>query len=99
MNTWGVIAGLALASYAFRISGPLIVRHTIPDPVDRILRYLAPAVLGGLIAVGMFTNGQSLEIDERVFGFGAAVLAAILRLPPLVIIIGAALVTAAARLL
>lgn len=98
MTTWILIAVVAAATYLLRVGGPLLLVHLgLPEAADRVLRYLAPAVLGGLVAVGMFSSGRSLVIDERVVGFAAAVGTAILRAPPLVVVATAAAATSVAR--
>jgi branched-subunit amino acid transport protein len=99
VSIWILIFGLAAFSYLLRVAGPLLLRPgTIPPWLERVLPYLAPAVLGGLIAAGMFTTARSLVIDERAIGFIAAVGAAYLKLPALAVIVLAAAATAVARL-
>jgi uncharacterized membrane protein len=97
MSTWALIGVIAVATYLLRVTGPLLMRREVPVNLDKVLRYLAPAVLGGQIATGMFSSGRSWELDERFLGFVTAGVAVLLRAPPLVIIIGAAIVTASAR--
>jgi branched-subunit amino acid transport protein len=100
MNVWGLIVGLAVWSYALRISGPLLLTRTgIPETASRVLNNITPAVLSALIFAGMFSSGRMLVLDERAFGFFAAVGAASAKLPPLAVIVAAAAATAVARAL
>ena len=56
------------------------------------------ALLAALVAVQVFVRGPSLTVDARVLGLGFAVVALLLRVPFLVVVMGAAVVAALARL-
>jgi branched-subunit amino acid transport protein len=100
VNIWWLILGLAGWSYALRLAGPLLLtRVAVPDSASRVLNNITPAVLSALIVAGMFSSGRSLVLDERAFGFAAAAVGALLKAPPLVVIVLAAGATAAARAL
>lgn len=97
--SWAAILCLAGGCYAFKAVGAFAGRRAIPPLVQRILVLLPPALLGGLIAEGIFTDGDALVVDERVVGLGAASIAVHLRAPfALVVVVGGG-VTALLRLL
>ncbi|MEO6472708.1 MAG: AzlD domain-containing protein, partial [Aeromicrobium sp.] len=57
------------------------------------------ALLGALIAVQVFADGQHLVIDARLLGLGVAAILLILRMPFLGVVFGAALAAALVRLI
>jgi hypothetical protein len=61
-----------------------------------VIELLAPALLGALVAVQTFGNGQALAVDERVFGVAVAAIA-IWRKAPLLVVVILATVTTARR--
>jgi branched-subunit amino acid transport protein len=98
VNVWWLIAGLGACTYALRIAGPMVLKRVaVPETAGKILNNIAPPVLSALVAAGMFSTEQDLVLDERAFGFVAAGLAVVAKLPPLVVIVVAAGATAAAR--
>jgi hypothetical protein len=64
-----------------------------------VIELLASALLAALVVVETFGKGRSLVLDARVLGAAFAVLAAWQRAPMIVVVLGAAAVTAVARLL
>ena len=98
MNVWWLIVILGAWTYALRLTGPLLLKRvTVPEDASKILNNIAPAVLSALVVAGMFTTERELVLDERAFGFVAAGVAVIVKLPPLAVIVVAAAATAAAR--
>ena len=81
---WVLIAALALATAALKLAGPLT---------------LASALLAALVVVETFGQGKSLVLDARVLGAAFAAVAVWRRAPMIVVVLGAAAVTAVARLL
>ena len=67
--------------------------------VARIADLLPVALLSALIGVQVFASGQHLVVDARVVGLGVAFVALLLRAPFIVVVFGAALTAALARLL
>ena len=63
--------------------------HRVQDDIDRFQE---------LVAVQVFSDGRTLTVDARVLGLGFAMLALLLRAPFLVVVVGAAVVAALARL-
>ena len=97
---WVVIAALALATAALKLAGPLALGG-LPLPVRalNVVELLASALLAALVVVETFGNGRSLILDARVLGAVFAVIAVWRRAPMIVVVIGAAAVTAVARLI
>ena len=60
---------------------------------------LAPSVLAALVVTQVVGGDRELVLDERVAGLGVAAALLLLRVPLLVVILAAALVTALARAL
>ena len=97
---WVVIAALALATAALKLAGPVLLggRPLNPKALN-IVELLASALLAALVVVETFGNGRSLTLDARVLGAAFAVIAVSRRAPMIVVVLGAAGVTAVARLL
>jgi len=77
----------------------LLGGRPLPDRVSRVIELLAPALLGALVAVQTFGNGQALAVDERVLGVAVAAIAIWRKAPLLVVVILATVTTALARAL
>jgi branched-subunit amino acid transport protein len=97
---WALVAALAVATYALRAPGPLLAAGVrLPGLAERLLPYVTPAVLAGLVVTATFADGARLVLDERAAGLAAAVAAIALRAPLLVVVIAAAAATAVLRAL
>ena len=100
IGVWVTIAALALATAALRLAGPLALGgRPLPDRALSIVELLASALLAALVVVETFASGRSLTIDARVLGVAFAAVALARRAPMTVVVLGAAAVTAIARLL
>ncbi|HET6380623.1 MAG TPA: AzlD domain-containing protein [candidate division Zixibacteria bacterium] len=98
MTGWLVVAAVGAATVALKASGPLLLGgRRLPAPVLAVVGLLAPALLAGLIATNTFATGQALVVDARVPGVAAAGVVAWFRAPLIVVVLVAAVVTAAAR--
>jgi dihydrodipicolinate synthase/N-acetylneuraminate lyase len=64
-----------------------------------VVELLASALLAALVVVETFGNGHSLTLDARVLGAAFAAVAVWRRAPMIVVVLGAAAVTAVTRLL
>jgi uncharacterized membrane protein len=97
---WVVIAALALATVALKLAGPLALggRPLRPGAMS-VVELLASALLAALVVVETFGSGRSLVLDARVLGAAFAAVAVWRRAPMIVVVLGAAAVTALARLL
>ncbi len=97
---WVMIAVLALATAALKVAGPLTLGgRPLPASVLGIVELLASALLAALVVVETFGEGRSLVLDARVVGAAFAAIAVWRRAPMIVVVVGAAAVTALARLI
>jgi branched-subunit amino acid transport protein len=97
---WVLIAVLALATALLKLAGPLTLGgRSLPPSVLNIVELLASALLAALVVVETFGKGRSLVLDARVLGAAFAAVAVWRKAPMIVVVIGAAAVTAIARLL
>jgi branched-subunit amino acid transport protein len=97
---WAAILLAAAGCYLLKLSGlsvpPSVLKHPL---VERVADLLPVALLSALIAVQVFANGQSLVVDARLVGLGAAFVALLLRAPFIVVVLAAAVAAALVRLL
>ena len=99
-GVWVMIAALALATAALKLAGPLALGgRPLPARALSVVELLASALLAALVIVETFGKGRSLVLDARVLGAAFAVIAVKRRAPMIVVVVGAAAVTAIARLL
>jgi hypothetical protein len=97
---WVVIGTLALATAALKLAGPLAFGGRPMNPrALNVVELLASALLAALVVVETFGKGRSLTLDARVVGAAFAAIAVARRAPMIVVVLGAAAVTAIARLL
>lgn len=97
---WTAVIGASVVCYLIKLAGYSVPQSWLEDTtVQRITALLPVALLSALVGLWTFTSGQTIEIDARVVGLGAAVVLLIVRAPFLVVIIAAAAVTAAVRAL
>jgi uncharacterized membrane protein len=96
---WIAILVAALGCYALKLAGLSLPPRLLAHPlVARVADLIPVALLAALVAVQLFSDGPALTADARVLGLGFAVVALLLRMPFLVVVVGASLVTALARL-
>lgn len=99
-SVWVVIAALALATAALKVAGPLALGgRPLPGRALDVVELLASALLAALVVVETFGKGGSLTVDARVLGAAFAALAVWRRAPMIVVVLGAAALTAVARLI
>ena len=97
---WILIAALALATAGLKVAGPLALGgRPLPTRALNVVELLASALLAALVVVETFGKGGSLTIDARILGAAFAAVAVWRRAPMIVVVLGAAAVTAVARLL
>jgi branched chain amino acid efflux pump len=97
---WVVVAVLALATAGLKLAGPLAFGGRPMNPKAlNVVELLASALLAALVVVETFGKGRSLVLDARVLGAAFAAVAVWRRAPMIVVVLGAAAVTAIARLL
>jgi hypothetical protein len=98
LSTWIAIGATALGCYAVKLAGLLVPTGALEKPLVRRLAALLPvALLAALTAQQTFSHGQTLLLDARAAGIGAAAVALVLRAPFLLVVAAAVVVTAGVR--
>ncbi len=96
---WTAVLVAALGCYLLKLGGLSVPPRVLEKPlVERVADLIPVALLSALVAVQVFADGHSLALDARALGLGVAVVLLLLRAPFLVVVFGAALVAALARL-
>ncbi|HEY8115287.1 MAG TPA: AzlD domain-containing protein [Actinomycetota bacterium] len=99
-QTWLVVGLVGAGTIAIKAIGPVLLGgRPLPERLSRVIELLAPALLGALVAVQTFGNGQALAVDERVLGVAVAAIAIWRKAPLLLVVILATVTTAFARAL
>lgn len=97
---WVIVAVTGVATLALKAAGPVLLGgRPLPARVTGVVTLAGPALLGALVAIGTFADGRHLVLDARVLGVAAAAVATRLKAPVLLVVVLAAAVTAAARML
>jgi hypothetical protein len=97
--TWLVVGLVGVGTVLIKSAGPVLLGgRPLPDRLTGVIGLLAPALLGALVAVQTFGDGEALVVDERVVGVAAAAIALRLRAPLLAVLVVAAAATAITRL-
>ena len=98
-EVWGIVAAIGLGTMAIKAAGPVLLGgRSLPHRVRAVVALLAPALLAALVATATLGEGQSLVVDARIIGVGAAIVALVLRAPVLGVVVVAAIAAALARL-
>ena len=99
-DSWVIVFAVGVGTMAIKAAGPVLLGSTpLPEPVQRVVALLAPALLAALVATAALGSGQHLVIDARLLGLGAAAVALVLRAPVLLVVVVAAATAAITRLL
>ncbi|MDH4112346.1 MAG: AzlD domain-containing protein [Actinomycetota bacterium] len=97
-QTWAVVSLVGVITIAIKGFGPMLLGgKPLPPRITAVVTLLAPALLAALVAVNTLGGDRELVIDARLPGVLAAGVAIWLRAPVLIVVIGAALVTAGVR--
>lgn len=97
---WTTVIVASVVCYGIKLAGYSVPQRWLDQPVAQRITVLIPvALLSALVGLWTFTSGQTVEIDARVVGLAAAVVLLIVRAPFLVVILGAAFITAGVRAL
>lgn len=95
---WPAVIIGSLGTYLLKLAGYVIPESVLQSPHLRRLTALLPvALLAALVGVQTFSTGTTLEIDARVAGLAAAIVALALRAPFLVVVLVAAATAAVLR--
>lgn len=96
---WAAVLLACAGCYLLKLAGLSLPERVLSHPtVERVADLIPVALLAALVAVQVMADGTSLTVDARVLGLGFAVVALLLRMPFLVVVVGAAVVAALARL-
>jgi branched-subunit amino acid transport protein len=99
-QTWLVVGLVGAGTIAIKAIGPVLLGgRPLPERLSSVIELLAPALLGALVAVQTFGDGQALAVDERVLGVAVAAIAIWRKAPLLLVVILATVTTAFARAL
>ncbi len=97
---WTAVLVAAVGCYLLKLGGLSVPPRILERPlVERVADLIPVALLSALVAVQVFSQGHSIVLDARALGLGVAVVLLLLRAPFLVVVFGAAIVAAVARLL
>lgn len=98
-EAWIVVAVVGVTTIAFKAAGPVLIgRRALPPRVQSVVELLAPVMLVALVVTQTFGGDEEIEVDARVVGVGAALVALLLRAHIIVAMAIAAAVTALLRL-
>jgi uncharacterized membrane protein len=98
-ESWIVVLAVGLGTVLIKGAGPVLLGgRPLPPRVASVVSLLAPALLAALVATAALSTGQSIVVDARVVGVGAAALAILLRAPVLLVVIVAAAAAGVVRL-
>ena len=98
-DAWIVVLVVGAATIASKAAGPVLVgRRQLPPRLQSCIDLLAPVMLIALVVTQTFGGDEEIEVDARVVGVCAALVAIGLRAPVIVAMAVAALVTALLRL-
>ena len=98
-DAWIVVAVVGIATIAFKAAGPVLIgRRSLPPRVDACVELLAPVMLIALVVTQTFGGDEEIEVDARVVGVGAAIVAIAFRAHVIVAMAVAALATGLVRL-
>jgi branched-subunit amino acid transport protein len=97
--TWLVVLVVGAFTIAFKGAGPVLLGgRELPARALSVFELLAPSLLAALVVTQAVGGTESIVLDKRLVGVGAAVVAIRLRAPLIAVMVVAALATALARL-
>jgi uncharacterized membrane protein len=95
---WPAVIIGSIGAYLLKLTGYVVPARVLENPRLRRLTGLLPvALLAALVAVQTFSIGTALQIDARLAGLAAAIVALALRAPFLVVVLVAAATAAILR--
>jgi len=97
-RAWLTVLLLGASTVALKALGPVAFGGRTPSARQmNVLGHLAPALFAALIVTQVFVRGKSLTLDARAAGLAVAMVGAYRRASPILILAGAAAVTAVVR--
>ena len=98
MELWIAVIVASLAVYSWKILGSNLPERVLNHPkVSRLATFLTVALMAGLVGVQGFVDNREITLDARLPALLLAVVLAILRAPFILIVLAAAVTTAALR--
>jgi branched chain amino acid efflux pump len=96
--SWWLVIALGVGSYAWKVTGLVIIgSRRLPPVVERCLALVPAALISALVVKDTFSIGNHLVLDARAVGVGVAAVAAWRRAPLIVVILLGAVVTVVVR--
>ena len=98
-TVWLVVLVVGIATVALKATGPVLLGdRTLPEPVARVVSFLAPVLLAALVVTQTVGGDNELVLDARLAGVGAGAAAIAARAPLPAVVVVAAAATALVRL-
>lgn len=96
---WAAVIGAGVGCYLLKIAGLSVPARVLDHPVaERVADLVPVALLAALVAVQVLAGQGGLVLDARLLGLAVALGLLLVRAPFLVVVFGAALAAALARL-
>ena len=93
---WLGVIGTSVIAYALKFSGHSVPEKFLSHPLIKRINLLIPiALLSALVAVQSVTIKSAIVIDHRLVGLAAAIIALIFKAPFPVVVLSAAISSAA----
>ena len=93
---WLGVIGTSVIAYALKFSGHSVPEKFLSHPLVKRINLLIPiALLSALVAVQSVTIKSAIVIDHRLVGLAAAIIALIFKAPFPVVVLSAAISSAA----
>jgi branched-subunit amino acid transport protein len=93
---WVATLGTSLVAFLLKYSGHSVPERWLSHPkIQRINALIPIALLSALVAVQSFSEKSELMIDQRLVGLSAAIIALLLKAPFPIVVLSAAISSAA----
>jgi len=93
---WVGVIGTSLIAYALKFAGHSVPEKFLSHPLIKRINLLIPiALLSALVAVQSVTTKSAIVIDHRLAGLGAAIFALIFKASFPIVVLSAAITSAA----
>jgi branched-subunit amino acid transport protein len=93
---WIAVIGTSVIAYVLKFSGHSVPEKFLSHPLIKRINLLIPiALLSALVAVQSVTTKSAIVFDHRLAGLGAAIIALIFKAPFPIVVLSAAITSAA----
>jgi hypothetical protein len=93
---WIGVIGTSVIAYALKFAGHSVPEKFLTHPLIKRINLLIPiALLSALVAVQSVTTKSAIVLDHRLVGLGAAIVALIFKAPFPIVVLSAAISSAA----